>query len=326
MWASQDAPSLGPVWHGLGNLGVRIFFTLSGFLITWLLLDEHKRNAHISLRAFYVRRFFRIFPVYYIYIGVLAVFQLAGLYADAGTTWFGSLTFTRNIIGQGDSATGHLWSLAVEEQFYLVWPTLLVMLSLPERQRMACMVLGIVIVSAIITRPITCHDAGLTCRILLHPNSALRYADCLAIGSLGAFLRSNWRPPSARIAQMIAPGAALALAVSSLFGPALDPWKETILIDAQAWLTIVAMISSAELERGLWFALLNSRPVVFIGVLSYSLYIWHLIFLRNYVGPEFPLGVFGDWKIWWLAAIIIATLSYYALERPILNLAKHWKR
>lgn len=325
MWASVGSPAFGSIWPNLGNFGVRIFFTLSGFLFTWLLLVENKRYACISLRAFYMRRIYRIFPVYYTYLAVLAVAQIAGFYNDVGTTWLGALTFTRNIIGQGDSATGHLWSLAVEEQFYLIWPCLLVFARFADRQRIALLVLSLVIIAAIVARPISCLKTNLICRTILHHNSALRYADCLAIGCFGAFARNRWQP-TARHSQSIAPLAALILAISVFFETGLRPWCATILVDIQSWLAIAAMIFSAESGKGVFYRFLNSKIIIFFGTISYSLYIWHLLFLRKYVGPDFPLGIFSDWKFWWLAAIATATLSYYAFEQPILRFGRRWKR
>jgi len=118
-----------------GELGVRIFFVLSGFLITHLLLEEASATGTISLKRFYIRRTLRILPIYVTYLLVLGVLTALGLYHDSFSSWIGALTFTRNMIGQGRSATVQLWSLAVEEQFYLLWPMTLYAFSLWRRPR-----------------------------------------------------------------------------------------------------------------------------------------------------------------------------------------------
>ena len=118
-----------------GELGVRLFFVLSGFLITHLLLAEARASGGISLKRFYIRRALRILPIYVAYLLVLGVLTALGLYHDALSSWIGALTFTRNMIGQGRSATVQLWSLAVEEQFYLVWPLVLGTFALWRRPR-----------------------------------------------------------------------------------------------------------------------------------------------------------------------------------------------
>lgn len=328
MWASENAPNLGPLWEIIshqGNFGVRIFFTLSGFLITFLLLDEWKRRGTISLKAFYLRRIFRIFPVYYLFLAVLALAQVSGVYHDATTTWLGALTMTRNLFGQGDSATGHLWSLAVEEQFYLFWPICLVMLSLPVRRRLAVGILAAVVIGSVVARTIDCHGTGFLCRIALHPDSALRYADCLAIGCLGAFLRSTWQP-APRSAAVLAATAAGMLALSAILGPGLTLIEGSLLVDGQAWLAIVAMVASVDDRGGIWFRLMNARPIVFLGTISYSLYVWHLLFLRLYVGKNFPLGVLGNWQLWWVAAIAVAILSYFGFEQRFVLMGRKWRR
>ena len=107
---SELAHSWGRLFQG--DLGVRIFFVISGFLITYLLLLEAERDGRPSLTQFYARRVLRIFPVYYLFVGVLAVLTAAGLYSDNWSTWLATLTFTRDIVGRGSSATTHFWSLA----------------------------------------------------------------------------------------------------------------------------------------------------------------------------------------------------------------------
>src|SRR5436190_7094955 len=105
-----------------GNLGVRVFFVISGLLITYLLLLEADRRGRVSLRSFYTRRVLRIFPVYFLYLGVVFALTAAGLYTDTATTFIGSATFTRNLIGQSQSLTRHYRSLSVGEQIYVVRP------------------------------------------------------------------------------------------------------------------------------------------------------------------------------------------------------------
>jgi peptidoglycan/LPS O-acetylase OafA/YrhL len=108
-----------------GPFGVNIFFVISGFLITWLLLQEEARSDthQISLRKFYIRRVFRIFPAYYFLLLVYALLSIAGFLHLSSTTWIASLTYTRQFFPEANVTT-HLWSLSVEECFYLIWPVL----------------------------------------------------------------------------------------------------------------------------------------------------------------------------------------------------------
>jgi peptidoglycan/LPS O-acetylase OafA/YrhL len=107
-----------------GSLGVRFFFVISGFLITWLLLQEQAKHGVISLKHFYLRRALRILPVYFLYLFVLGFLTH---YSQPASDWLTNLTFTTNYFWPPEP-TAHLWSLGVEEQFYLLWPGLLVLL------------------------------------------------------------------------------------------------------------------------------------------------------------------------------------------------------
>src|ERR1700733_3368995 len=105
----------------LGHFGVELFFVISGFVITHSLANEERDNDTVSLRAFYVRRVLRILPPVAAYLLFVFVLQAAGAIDLDRVEWVAALTFTRNFCA-GHWITGHLWSLAVEEQFYLLWP------------------------------------------------------------------------------------------------------------------------------------------------------------------------------------------------------------
>jgi peptidoglycan/LPS O-acetylase OafA/YrhL len=169
-WATGGADNI-PRWirpiTGQGDLGVRIFLVLSGLLITHLLLEENDSYGSIDLRSFYIRRVLRIFPVYFAFLLLLATLSAFGLYYDDVATWIGALTFTRNVIGKGNSATGHLWSLAVEEQFYFVWPSTMMAAKLGNRPRIAMTALITTVVAVTFLRVIPCTGTGVICTKLL---------------------------------------------------------------------------------------------------------------------------------------------------------------
>jgi len=116
-----------------GKLGVRVFFVISGFLITSLLLKESEKRGKISLLAFYKRRALRILPVYYFYILAIAVVTMMGFRGIASSTFASALTFTTELWGNWNSVQNwplsHTWSLSIEEQFYFTWPALLAILG-----------------------------------------------------------------------------------------------------------------------------------------------------------------------------------------------------
>ena len=125
--------------HNLGNFGVKIFFVISGFLITLLLLAEISRYGRIDMRGFYLRRCFRIFPAFYFFIGFVVLANAGGFLDLHANDVLHAATFTMNYHHDRAWALNHSWSLAVEEQFYLLWPLLLLLLG--SRRAIVCAVL-----------------------------------------------------------------------------------------------------------------------------------------------------------------------------------------
>ena len=310
-----------------GELGVRIFFVISGFIITRLLLDEEQAHGAVSLRLFYLRRALRILPIYFAYLAVLALLTVAGRYADAPSSWVGCLTFTRNLLGRGNSATAHFWSLAVEEQFYLCWPLLFALLRLGRRRGTALAILLGVMLGAVGVRiALPGHQAfhQLTSR-LLGARSLPCNADALALGCMGAFLADR----AAGLGRTGVPlGAALLLAAEQLFAH-----YETLSASAQAFLPAAEAATAALLLLSLlrptgdvcyW---IFNRPVVMrIGVLSYSLYVWHFLFLSYFAPRLSPFPLIEQWTLWWIPAALISILSYEFLETPFLKLRRKFRR
>ncbi len=108
--------------YAVGNLGVRIFFIISGFLITLILVNEVDETSTLNLKKFYFRRTLRIFPAYYFYICVLLIFTILGLCKIPLDCFLSPITYTSNYFASGNWELGHSWSLSVEEQFYLIYP------------------------------------------------------------------------------------------------------------------------------------------------------------------------------------------------------------
>lgn len=114
---------------GNGALGVEIFFVISGFLITRLLMQESYTTGRISLRQFYLRRTFRILPAFYAFLAFAGILAAAGYVSPARADFLAAGTFLWNYTRRTDEARAHLWSLSVEEQFYLFWPLLLMLIG-----------------------------------------------------------------------------------------------------------------------------------------------------------------------------------------------------
>ena len=168
-------------WAFDGDLGVRTFFVISGFLITWLLLKEEKQNQTINLKKFYIRRILRIWPVYFAYLFTLFILQTLTPYHQTPAVWAGNLLFLTNFVG-ANWTNGHLWSLAVEEQFYFLWPLALFLCRSNQGRK------GILITSLLvppISRVLTyMHLSQNPWNILFADYSFFNYCDSLALGCL----------------------------------------------------------------------------------------------------------------------------------------------
>ena len=176
-------------WQMFSGLGVRVFFVISGFLITGLLLREKEECGSISLLRFYGRRTFRILVPYYVFLAVLIVAQALHLVRFTGNDLLHALTYTTNYQTDRSWVTGHCWSLAVEEQFYLLWPLAMVLLG---KRRAALAALGMLFLAPVMRSFIWKFVPA------MHPVLGISFetvADALAAGCLLACAREKlWAP------------------------------------------------------------------------------------------------------------------------------------
>lgn len=306
-----------------GNLGVRIFFVISGFIITWLLLQEEKSSGGISLKNFYIRRIARIFPAYYTYLAAVFLLDHAGLINSGGNIQkLLNILFLANY-GPCEGPTGVLWSLGVEEQFYLIWPAVFIIFRLFAEKRIALITLLGVIVCSTILRGINvlCWKNQET-YFWLHRFSFLFQMDIIAWGCLGAIVAFHWSQAVQYLAKYGVIVLLFALSIITLpytareydgygietvFGPTLEAIGTLLII----------IVGVAKSDYSV-FRILNLRPVIWLGTISYSLYLWHSIFTGDLL-PQCGIPQ----SLWIPASIGAAMISYYLIELPFVRYRKN---
>ncbi|MBV8843947.1 MAG: acyltransferase [Bryobacterales bacterium] len=295
------------------NLGVRVFFVISGFLITYLMLDEIEATGTVSLKLFYLRRTLRIFPASYGFILFIFLASRLGGPTLARGDLFHAITYTVNYHLHASWVVGHLWSLSVEEQFYLLWPALIAFFSLRYATLFAVNALWIAPISRfVIATFLPAYRWGVAWWFptIMDPIAtgcllAIFRKRLEANGVYMAVLRSRWFvliPCCAFLANMRPDGRRLSMLL-------LQPF-----INVAIAVTIhrVVLFDKTMLGR-----FLNLRPLAFVGVLSYSLYLWQQPFLNRSsqaVVCAFP------WNL--MIAGVAAAASYAFIERPALAIRK----
>jgi peptidoglycan/LPS O-acetylase OafA/YrhL len=327
-----------------GYIGVDIFFVISGFLITSLLIDEKRRTGSIALRAFWVRRARRLLPALGLLVLVSSCIALAiggDVLVSIGRQLLGAATFSYNwlAIAAGssyfDAGTPelfrNLWSLAVEEQFYLVWPLLVVgLLVLKKKPWMTPPVVIIALASAAAMVALSIAGANPT-RLYYGTDT---HAFGLAIGAAIAIV--GVPTVAARAARVVvsatgflALGLLIAIAFLLVDGSDLVFRGGLIAVTLLSGIAIAAAVSARS-----WFdRALDIAPLRWVGQRSYGIYLWHwpAFMLFSVALPEWTTGVFA-WALGGLAlgaTLVAATVSYRWVEQPIRTLgyrtvARRW--
>jgi peptidoglycan/LPS O-acetylase OafA/YrhL len=308
-------------WTHLGTFGVDIFFVLSGFIITTRLIKERAEHGSIDLRGFYIRRAFRILPPIVTYLLALC---LLSLFIDlADFHWqelAGSLFFFRNYQFAAHPRgllTKHFWSLSIEEHFYLFWPALLLFIS--EKRILLVAFVGAVSSAAWRYYELA-HDIRFTAALpglqVCRTDSRL---DGLLLGSLVAILLYRDKAnPNSRTGDkggliLIFLPAILVTLLASGGGPSF-----------LLYLLIAIIIAySVTVKKGALAWLLNFAPLVWVGEISYSLYVWQQLFLFHPDGL-LPLGRLNAFPFNLACTVVVATCSFYFIERPAIKLGRRF--
>lgn len=316
------------LYYFFGASGVRFFFVISGFLITWLLLREQASRSRVSLKNFYIRRGLRILPVYYTFLAIVA---LASLFAaepmrTSLPQWLANLSFTANY-SDCAGVSGHLWSLSVEEQFYLLWPLVFCRI---QSQRMRTITLIACIIAAPVFRGIShLFEVYSQIPVIFHRFSFLLHFDSISWGCLAAvILWSNHRywklftNGSFLVPLFALLGLAHPLLVQNLnhltwFTIPFSP-------SVQAFSFLVLMLCSMVRGHTAPYQILNIGPMAWLGTVSYSLYLWHPLFVPERWPIYSGVSELTAKMLWILPALTASALSFYLLEKPVMSLRQRY--
>lgn len=298
-----------------GHLGVNVFFIISGFLITSLLLTEENSTQKISLKNFYIRRTLRIFPAYYFFLLVLFGLQVVHVIHISAPSWITAITYTKYFNWKLDWYTAHAWSLSIEEHFYLFFPLLF---TLGNKLRKSVSFILVLFVPAI---NLYNHYYPITG---LNDLTIFKRIDALAIGCLIAFYKDLL---IIRLQQHFR-----LLFYISMFGIIIIEFLPNISTKWNLHLDFIIMLAGSRHgtianicigtillysvygKYGLWYRFLNTQLLNYIGMLSYSIYLWQQLFISEATHwvTTFPQNL--------LCIILCALFSFYCVEKPFLKL------
>lgn len=342
---------------------IDMFFIVSGYLITTLLLEEWSRSSEVSLRSFYVRRFLRLMPALFALLALVVVVAvgvklLGATYPPFKTTLaeVGAAAFyvypVIVLVKQGETFLFHLWTLSVEEWFYFLWPALLVRIGLRRHNprgpviavaMLACVVLACAAVriyadtipySTIVEN----KGAGAASLVLrLRPES-------LAVGSLLAFFFRWWPTVETEGRRRVAVVVSGIGWVCVWLTPVILPWPDSHGVSYTAWqdlafrhisyrigmvLALLSIVHLVLAPDGPIGRALTWKPLVRVGVLSYGVYLWHqplFLLFREWVYEDHPFNGGLLFAGVLAASIAVAELSYRLIETPALRQKKRFER
>jgi peptidoglycan/LPS O-acetylase OafA/YrhL len=287
--AHSDLEALVP-----GGLGVTIFFFLSGYLITTLMLTEHERTGGINILNFYTRRVFRLMPPLLISLAIAYALTYAGMLAGGITSkgltaqllyfanYYGLFFDPGNTIPDG---TGILWSLAVEEHFYIVYPLLMtVMLGCALRPRTIGALLGVGCLAVLVWRIHLVQSPNFVSDRTYYASDTR--IDSIIFGCILAIVANPKRQPNRSTAMSRVDWAVLAAAVGALLLTLLCrdvAFRETIRYDIQGLALMPLFYFAVRFSDSRLFQKLNLPWMVTLGTYSYAIYLIHYVVIRSIV-------------------------------------------
>jgi peptidoglycan/LPS O-acetylase OafA/YrhL len=330
-----------------GRLAVWLFFVLSGFLITGILLkskrdvDDGRQDLGRAARVFYIRRFLRILPIYYV-----TLFAAAVAVPEVRKAFVWHLTYTTDFwlsLHPDQYPAGvHFWTLAVEEQFYLLWPWLVLLLSL---KRLPGVLLALIFLS-IIYRMVIVFSGIPTQSPVAVPLPLLGNVDKFAMGSLIAVYQAQGE--SSRVRNLTRIGLAAGLPLLVLLETARcltvdrHGWRVSLLNSPNdlrltfaltsfvaGWFFVWMVTRASTGFRGALGRLLSARPVILVGKISFGLYLFHMftpaVLQRARIPLPPPRMVWPRFFIYAAATLVAGAISWRLIESPLNSLKNRFR-
>lgn len=306
-----------------GPMGVNIFFLISGFLITTLLIKERETTGTISLSGFFLRRTIRIFPAYYFLLMVYGLLQFFNYFQIHPKEWLSLITYTKQFVPGGTDEAAHLWSLSVEEMFYLLWPFIFLLF----RKKTAPVL--VVLISIILLMRIIMFSYPVPAAT----NTILATGDALLFGCLLALKQEpivKWLKKTKHLGMPLFFSLLTSILIYNYFfskGATEDNgffyWGQRL---SYAFFGNIGLVTNALLgvlilfsihSKNLWYSFLNTPIMEYVGKLSYSIYLWQQLFTADKaIWHNTPVVILC------LYIAIVALLSYHFIEKPFMSLRR----
>jgi peptidoglycan/LPS O-acetylase OafA/YrhL len=301
--------------HSFGLLGVRIFFGLSGYLITLRIIEEMDVNGHLSLKGFYLRRFFRIIPPLAVFCLTTLILGSSNIIPVSVTEWLGGLFFFSNFVDK-HWFMGHLWSLSVEEHFYLIWPIIFILT--PKNKLHLFILISVIVLSV-------WRIAAWKFQLYSSPAIFWGRSDIQFDGLLwGCFFAVMRRHANTTIINYFSSNTVFSITLI-LFVLSLIEWShdykiKMLIYSFQSLLIALMIFYTSSAQKNVLISTLETKPLRWIGKLSYSVYLWQQLFFvpnKDLISSmillqSFPLNL--------LLVMIIATFSYYTVEKKFIRI------
>jgi peptidoglycan/LPS O-acetylase OafA/YrhL len=310
-WYAEQFPAL--VWRlqNLGTFGVQIFFCISGFVICRGMLHEQSTTGAVGIQSFFIRRFFRIIPPLFIYVLAIWLLSINGVVQATPGELVKAALFLCNIGTESCGwFVGHTWSLAYEEQFYLVFPVLFVAFAAPRTRHLIVLTTGLVMLASLLLHAFSFHQTA-------------EYASTFAYMLMGCIAALYWQGWQAFLKRMpVAVWAALLVATPLLASLIVlpDPLRYLVSV-VLAPLAVCAVVFGTPVSVPAIGRFFLNPVISHLGKISFTVYLWQQLATASYSDSPLYFAFVA------LAGVfLVALLSYRYFEQPLIKLGNRYSQ